>query len=89
MSEDSDLTINTYVCSNCGKQYDNVQTECPKCGKRRDKQEMSFVADAKWKCKRCGVVIPYNPTYDMSNKMCGSCQAYYYADKYLKGYRSK
>lgn len=50
---------------------------------------MSFVADAKWKCKRCGVVIPYNPTYDMSNKMCGSCQAYYYADKYLKGYRSK
>jgi hypothetical protein len=50
---------------------------------------MSFVADAKWTCKKCHVIIPYNPTYDMSDTLCSTCAAYDNADKLLGGYRSE
>ena len=50
---------------------------------------MSFVADAKWSCPKCGVVIPYNPTYNMKGKLCATCAAYDNADRLLGGYRSE
>ena len=37
---------------------------------------------------KCGVDIPYNPQYDMSNTLCSNCAAYHNADKLLGGYRS-
>jgi Fe-S oxidoreductase len=45
-------------------------------------------AKSKWSCIRCGVVIPYNPQYDMSNTLCSNCATYQNADKLLGGYRS-
>jgi hypothetical protein len=47
-------------------------------------------APSKWKCQnpKCGVPIPYNPTYDMSNVLCSRCATYDNADKLLGGYRA-
>jgi hypothetical protein len=49
---------------------------------------MDMQAKSKWSCIRCGVVIPYNPQYDMSNTLCSNCATYQNADKLLGGYRS-
>jgi hypothetical protein len=48
---------------------------------------MNMVAKGKWQCRKCGVIIPYNPEYEMSNVLCSHCAAYENADKLLKGYR--
>lgn len=48
-----------------------------------------MTAESKWKCIKCGVPIPYNPTYKMDNVMCSNCAAYYNADRLLGGYRWK
>ena len=42
---------------------------------------------SKWSCETCGVVIPYNPQYDMSGALCSNCECYSNADKLLGGYR--
>jgi Fe-S oxidoreductase len=49
---------------------------------------MDMQAKSKWSCIKCGVVIPYNPQYDMSNILCSNCATYQNADKLLGGYRS-
>ena len=47
----------------------------------------SQVAKSKWSCRKCGVSIPYNPTYSMEGVLCATCQCYDNADRLLKGYR--
>jgi hypothetical protein len=47
------------------------------------------VAPAKWTCPKCGVGIPYNPSYSMDNVLCSTCAAYQNSDRLLSGYRWK
>jgi hypothetical protein len=44
---------------------------------------------SKWSCKNpeCGIVIPYNPSYDMSNTLCSDCAAHDNAKRLLSDYK--
>lgn len=46
-------------------------------------------AKSKWMCRNpeCGVIIPYNPEYDMSNVLCSMCAAQDNAKRLLNNYK--
>jgi uncharacterized protein (DUF983 family) len=45
-------------------------------------------AKAKRRCPKCGVGLPYNPTYKLEG-LCSTCRAYENSDRLLGGYRLK
>jgi uncharacterized protein (DUF983 family) len=44
-------------------------------------------AKSKWQCPKCGMGLPYNPTYKLEG-LCSTCRAYEDSDRLLGGYRS-
>jgi transcription initiation factor IIE alpha subunit len=56
--------------------------------KVRFKDMVSMEAKSKWQCPKCGVGLPYNPTYKLEG-LCSTCRAYEDSDRLLGGYRLK
>src|SRR5918994_334237 len=54
--------------------------------KDRKKDMVNMEAKAKWQCPKCGVGLPYNPTYKIEG-LCFTCRVYEDSDRLLKGYR--
>ena len=52
------------------------------------KNMVNMEAKSKWQCPKCGVGLPYNPTYKLEG-LCSTCRAYEHSDKLLGGYRLK
>jgi hypothetical protein len=49
---------------------------------------VNMEAKSKWQCPKCGVGLPYNPTYKLEG-LCSTCRAYEDSDRLLGGYRLK
>jgi hypothetical protein len=55
-----------------------------------DKMEgvLNMEAKTKWQCPKCGVGLPYNPTYKLEG-LCFTCRTYGDSDRLLGGYRQR
>jgi uncharacterized protein (DUF983 family) len=49
---------------------------------------VNMEAKSKWQCPKCGVGLPYNPTYKLEG-LCSNCRVYEDSDRLLGGYRLK
>jgi hypothetical protein len=52
------------------------------------KDMVNMEAKSKWQCPKCGVGLPYNPTYKLEG-LCSTCRVYEDSDRLLGGYRLK
>ncbi|HEU4446383.1 MAG TPA: hypothetical protein VFR94_17050 [Nitrososphaeraceae archaeon] len=57
-------------------------------GYGNDNDMVNMESKSKWQCPKCGVGLPYNPTYKIEG-LCPTCRTYEDSDRLLGGYRLK
>jgi hypothetical protein len=50
------------------------------------KNMVNMEAKSKWQCPKCGVGLPFNPTYNLEG-LCSTCRTFEDSDRLLGGYR--